>query len=122
VFSCPECGGTLWQTEDQQVLQFRCHVGHRYYAETLLAEQSEELEAALWTAIRIFKDKAVLARQMAARARATSDDKTAERYDDQAAVAAQYAEAIHQLILKGAATTPPGRGAEGPDGLEKPAG
>src|SRR5207253_1472125 len=31
-FSCPECGGPLWQVDEIQLLRFRCHVGHAYYA------------------------------------------------------------------------------------------
>jgi two-component system chemotaxis response regulator CheB len=66
VYSCPECGGTLWQVDEPNLLRFRCHVGHSYYGESLLLEKSHALEAALWTAVRTFKEKAVLARQMAA--------------------------------------------------------
>jgi two-component system chemotaxis response regulator CheB len=27
-FSCPECGGVLWEIEDGDLLRFRCRVGH----------------------------------------------------------------------------------------------
>src|SRR5262249_27910818 len=68
VFTCPECGGTLWQVDEKELVRFRCHVGHIYNGEALLAEQSEALEAALWTAVRTFKDKMVLATQLAGEA------------------------------------------------------
>ena len=61
----PECGGCLWQVEEQGPLRFRCHVGHAYYSEALLGEQAEALEAALWTATRTFRERCVLARQSA---------------------------------------------------------
>src|SRR2546423_3227904 len=48
VYTCPECGGTLWQVDHQGLVQFTCHVGHAYAPEILLGEMSEELEAALW--------------------------------------------------------------------------
>src|SRR5205085_10784306 len=48
VFTCPECGGSLWQVDEEKMMRFRCHVGHLYHGETLLAEQGEILEAALW--------------------------------------------------------------------------
>ncbi len=38
VYTCPECGGTLWQIDDNGLIQFNCHVGHSYLAETLLSE------------------------------------------------------------------------------------
>jgi two-component system chemotaxis response regulator CheB len=101
VLTCPECGGTLFQLENAKLIQFSCHVGHSYYAEALLAEQNEALEAALWTAVRMFKEKGVLARQLAAQARAKGDGVPAERYEDQAALTDQYADSIQQFILKG---------------------
>ena len=45
-FTCPECGGSLWQVDEPDLLRFRCHVGHAYNAEVLLSEQGEALEAA----------------------------------------------------------------------------
>ncbi len=101
VLTCPECGGTLFQLENEKLIQFNCHVGHSYYGEALLAEQSEQLEAALWTAVRMFKEKGVLARQLAAQARVREHGFPAERYEEQAALADQYAESIQQYILKG---------------------
>src|SRR5262249_12860743 len=29
-FSCPECGGALWQSRQKLDTRFRCHVGHAY--------------------------------------------------------------------------------------------
>src|SRR5581483_1706827 len=33
VFSCPECGGALWQVDEAELVRFRCHVGHAYNGE-----------------------------------------------------------------------------------------
>jgi len=38
VYTCPECGGSLWQVGQTGLTQFRCHVGHAYNGEALLAE------------------------------------------------------------------------------------
>jgi two-component system chemotaxis response regulator CheB len=102
VFTCPECGGALWQADEEQVVRFRCHVGHAYYAETLLAEQTEILEAALWTAVRTFKDKTVLARQLALRERERGNDAAAQRFDEQAGQAEQYGKSIQEYLQGGA--------------------
>ena len=67
--SCPDCGGVLWETEQGQLLHFRCHVGHAFSEETLLAKQSDGLETALWTALRALEEKAELARRLADRVR-----------------------------------------------------
>lgn len=101
VFTCPECGGALWQVAQAGLTQFRCHVGHAYNGEALLAEQTEALEAALWTAVRTFKEKMVLSQQLAALERAKGEDALAARFDEQAAQAGQYAELIRKHVLNG---------------------
>jgi hypothetical protein len=52
VYTCPECGGTLWQVDHQGLVQFNCHVGHTYAPEALLGQMSEELEAGSAVAVR----------------------------------------------------------------------
>ena len=67
-FTCPECGGALWEMSGGNLSRFRCHVGHGYTAETLLSEQVTGLEAALWTALRALDEAAALNRRMSQRA------------------------------------------------------
>ena len=100
-FTCPECGGSLWQVDQPNLIQFRCHVGHAYNGETLLAEQAERLEAALWTAVRTFREKSVLGHQMAYRERTRGNAESAARFEEQAAQADQYAGLIVQHVLDG---------------------
>jgi two-component system chemotaxis response regulator CheB len=102
VFTCPECGGSLWQVDEKNVVRFRCHVGHAYNGEALLAEQNEILEAALWTAVRTFKDRTILARQLAHQERQRGNQDAATRFDDQAQQAERYGNSIHQYLLGGA--------------------
>jgi two-component system chemotaxis response regulator CheB len=112
VFTCPECGGPLWQVDERPLIRFRCHVGHVYGAETLLSEQSEALEAALWTAVRTFRENSILSRQMATAARARNDTAAAARYQEQAEQALNYSELIEQLLLKGTIPQIPAAGRE----------
>jgi two-component system chemotaxis response regulator CheB len=102
VFTCPECGGSLWQVDDKTLVRFRCHVGHVYQAEALLAEQAEILEAALWTAVRTFKDRAVLSRQLANQERERGNAPGASHFDDQAQQAERYSNSIQKYLLESA--------------------
>jgi len=98
-YTCPECGGSLWQVDEAGLIRFRCHVGHAYGGEALLAEQTEALEAALWTAVRTFREKSVLARQLAHRERASGDPAVADRFEEQSGQAARFGELIQSLLL-----------------------
>ena len=51
-FTCPECGGALWEKKDGKVFRYQCHVGHSYTSESLVSEKTEELEGGLWSAVR----------------------------------------------------------------------
>jgi two-component system chemotaxis response regulator CheB len=71
-FTCPECRGALWELRDGDLLRFRCHVGHAFSSESLMAEQSEELENALWAALRSLEENAALSLRMGQRERASA--------------------------------------------------
>ena len=101
VFTCPECGGALWQVNEAELLRFRCHVGHVYNGETMLAEQAVALEAALWTAVRTFKERNLLAHQLATQEVARGHQAAAARFEEQADQSKRYADLIQHYILSG---------------------
>ena len=98
-FTCPECGGTLWQVSEDGRLRFRCHTGHAYEAEKLLEEQKRHLEAALWTAVRTFRERGLLARQLANRNAPRDGPIPRSRYDDDAAISERYCNVIQRYLL-----------------------
>jgi two-component system chemotaxis response regulator CheB len=98
MFTCPDCGGTLWQSSDVGA-NFRCHVGHTWGAETLLGSKSEELEAALWSSVRLLEERATLSRQLAQRVRESIHDvQRAEDIMEQAHLDERRADAIRELL------------------------
>lgn len=64
-FSCPDCNGSLVSINGDH---FRCHVGHAWTLYALLAAHDDEVEGALWVAVRSLQEKARLARRMADKA------------------------------------------------------
>jgi len=97
-FSCPDCGGVLWEVENGDYLRYRCRVGHAYSASALADEQDGALERALWAAFRTFEENASLARQLATRARQHNQFGLGERYYDRAEEAQSNADAIRRMI------------------------
>jgi two-component system chemotaxis response regulator CheB len=69
VFSCPDCHGTLWEVEQGGLLRFRCRVGHVFSPDSMLAAQIDEVDRALWTALRTLEERAALSHRLAERGR-----------------------------------------------------
>jgi len=98
-FTCPECGGALWELRSGKLLKFRCHVGHSYTTEALISEQARSLESALWAALRSLEENAGLRRRLARRARDSGWDAIAGQYDRQAEEAEARASVIRKVLM-----------------------
>lgn len=98
IYSCPECGGVLWQINDNGFVRFRCHVGHAFSGESLLQQQSEALESSIWYALRTMIDKGKLARQLAATARTRGHVTSAEHFEAQARTAEHHARVVREFL------------------------
>ncbi len=59
-FTCPECHGVLASIREDNLVRFRCHTGHSFTGDSLLAELSDNIEATLWTAIRSVQESEML--------------------------------------------------------------
>jgi two-component system, chemotaxis family, protein-glutamate methylesterase/glutaminase len=100
-FGCPECGGTLWELSEGELLRFRCRVGHAFTADALLVEQTEALEAALWTALRALEERSSLARRLSERARRRGHGVAADRFANQVRETQQRAAIIREVLVNG---------------------
>jgi two-component system chemotaxis response regulator CheB len=99
MFTCPDCGGTLWQAGAGDYLQFRCHVGHAWGSDALLGHKSDEIEAALWSSVRLFEERATLSRQVAVRMRQSGQgSQRATTVEEGARLDEQRADAIRRLL------------------------
>lgn len=101
VFACPECGGTLWEVEEGDLIRFRCRVGHAYSAQSLLAHQEEGLEEAFWIALRALEESASLSQRLAERARSRGHATSAVRFEEQERDARARADIIRKVLLDG---------------------
>jgi two-component system chemotaxis response regulator CheB len=64
-FACPSCHGALWELQNGNLTRYRCHTGHAFSPESLLSEQSDAIEEALYSALRALREKAVALRRLA---------------------------------------------------------
>jgi two-component system chemotaxis response regulator CheB len=97
-FACPDCGGVLWELDGEEMLPFRCRVGHAYTAGSLSVEQTESVEGALWAAMRALEEGASLARRMANSAKG-KHPRLESKYRERAKTKMEHAEVLRKLIV-----------------------
>ena len=78
--SCPECGGPLSELREGRMPFYACRVGHRFSTPSLFAEQADAFESALWTAIRVLKEREDLALRLAERLERRGADLAGQRF------------------------------------------
>jgi two-component system chemotaxis response regulator CheB len=100
-FSCPECHGALWEIQDGSMLRFRCHVGHGFTADAVLAAQGEEIERTLGRLQRGHQERAVLARKLAELERAEARPNLAQELDRRAREYEEDAQLVMELMRNG---------------------
>lgn len=65
-FSCPDCGGVLFELDDRTPVRFRCHTGHAFSLASLASMLEEVTDFALWAALRAMREKEGVLRHLAA--------------------------------------------------------
>jgi two-component system chemotaxis response regulator CheB len=107
-FACPDCGGTLWELSDNELIRFRCRTGHAFSIDSLLARQSDSLEEALWVAVRALEERASLSRCLSERMLKRGNTRGADRMEEQARDSERRAELIRQILVSDDDRTIPG--------------
>lgn len=97
--TCPDCHGALWEINDEDILRYRCHVGHAFTSEALNEGQSEMLEVALWSAVRALEEQMMLAQRIVERARKAKHERAAIMFERRAREAEQHSGVLRQLLL-----------------------
>lgn len=95
LFTCPECSGTLMQLRDERPYRYRCHTGHAFTADSLLAELTEKTEQSIWSTVRAIQESSMLMRHLADHWR-DLDPKMARELLEKARAAEERAELIRK--------------------------
>jgi two-component system chemotaxis response regulator CheB len=97
---CPECGGVLFEREQDDFLHFRCHVGHAFSEEAMFTSQSRAVEGALWSAVRALEEKAELSRRLAEQVGRRGLRRAVTQFERTAREAEHGSNIIRQTLLK----------------------
>jgi two-component system chemotaxis response regulator CheB len=96
-FTCTDCGGPLWKQRGDG-LRYRCLTGHALSSRTLEAGLSENLEAAVWAAIRQFEQRANLQSALADQEEQRGRSRVSTSYRERAAEAHSHAAELRKLL------------------------
>ena len=96
-FSCPECGGPLYRAKEERAVTYDCLVGHRWAPQTLVEEQAQSVERALWLAVRSFEERDELLSGMADAARERGHTASVSQFQKAAEEAHQSADTIREV-------------------------
>jgi two-component system chemotaxis response regulator CheB len=93
-FTCPDCGGVLFDVSSRGLVRYRCHTGHAFSLRTLAHTLEQLTDAALWTSLRTMQEKESVLRRLAVAQRAAGVAADAEREADELAA---VCEALRKL-------------------------
>jgi two-component system chemotaxis response regulator CheB len=95
---CPLCHGVLTEVTLGEFRHFRCHVGHAFSLDSLLGEQSEDVERALWAAVRALEEGSALSHRLT---RTHADDAMRRRFAEKGDHLMRQADVIRRVLLHG---------------------
>ena len=96
IFTCPDCHGTLLKIRDEHLVRFRCHTGHAFTAQSLLATLNEATEDTIWSGVRSLQEGAMLLQHLAQHARDVGQADEASRFDREAQDKLEQADQIRK--------------------------
>jgi two-component system chemotaxis response regulator CheB len=106
-FTCPECHGVLSEVREGNIVRFRCHTGHAFSTQALLAEVDESIDTNLWNVLRSMQERSMLLREAALRARERSEAVEAGKLESSAVECDEQAHVIRNLLQDANAAASP---------------
>jgi two-component system chemotaxis response regulator CheB len=97
-YACPDCHGVLLELEEGGRVRFRCHIGHAYSVESLLASMNEGIEHAMSTAVRSLEEVRLLMDRMAHVLERRDERDAASRLREWSERARRRVEVINELM------------------------
>lgn len=99
-YACPECHGVLSALRDGGRIRFRCHTGHAYSVDSLLASVTESIDDSIWNAIRGVEESMMLLNHMGDHHAEANQTHIAAKYFQKATEASERLKVL-KGVLKG---------------------
>ena len=98
--TCPECNGALISIKEGKLIRYRCHTGHAFTANSLLAETTKVVEESFWKAIRSLEETVILLEQSGKHFAEGGNDIAAEQFLEKARETREKARKTHEFVFK----------------------
>jgi two-component system, chemotaxis family, protein-glutamate methylesterase/glutaminase len=98
-YTCPDCHGVLVEIREGRVVRYRCHTGHAFSMQTLLAEVDLAIDNGLWDTIRAMEERLLLLQQMSEMAEQAGDRARAESLRQLANDLEKPIDSVRTLVL-----------------------
>lgn len=98
-YTCPDCGGGLWEIKNEPAKRYRCHTGHVYTEKLLVDKQSEEMEESLWVSIRMIEEQRNLLKNIVWRNQHDSNGNETTHYEERASELDLHVKRLKQLLV-----------------------
>jgi two-component system chemotaxis response regulator CheB len=100
VLTCPDCNGVLWEIDENELIRFRCHLGHAFGAELINLAIEENLRRALGSALRALEERTALIEKLRNQAVAQGHNQVAEHWTRKKEESEQETDVIRQAIIR----------------------
>jgi two-component system, chemotaxis family, protein-glutamate methylesterase/glutaminase len=98
-FTCPECHGVLSRLHNENIVRYRCHTGHAYSVDALMASITEKIEDSLYSAIRGIDESIFLLNHLGDHFAESNQPKLAALYFKKAKEAKDRSDLVRKAVL-----------------------
>lgn len=97
-YTCPECHGVLTMLKEGSLARYRCHTGHAYSVDTLLASVTEAIEDNLYNTLRSMDEAMVLLNHLGDHYAEVNQPKLAALYFQKAQETQNRSDRVRQAV------------------------
>lgn len=98
-FTCPECHGVLSRLQNENIVRYRCHTGHAYSVDALMAALTEKIEDYLYNAIRGIDESIFLLNHLGDHYAEANEPRLASLYFKKAKQAAERSDLVRKAAI-----------------------
>lgn len=99
-YTCPECSGSLVEIREGNIKRYRCHTGHAFSKESLLAGAAKTVEDSMWQTIRGLEEVIMMMEDSATQFREAGNPLKAQAFEKNSRDLRQRSNEIRQLIFE----------------------